>query len=317
MYYPYLRSKQNEMLALKELLPIIIEKKVNISPIIEPVGDWASFKNLLNDFQKNNINFTVVINPAVWEFIEDIDSLISILEIELNDFENYQVGVLVNDSTISYHQGIIERLQKSSLKYNWYTLIHNVVISNIDDLLSLFNAHKTVVNNVIDLSKTNSDRSYKDKFPLWTQICFDDYFKAQSKNADYLWVPSSIFSRDYISYASEWFKWFGDFLTIWDKYSDSGFSPYAVAIHISYKEEDNNIYVRHFASDSNTDTSNTAGKFLEANTKLNARLDREKISITKGLQEFKELYARKHFPWLGFNKKLSIMNHIELILKNI
>jgi hypothetical protein len=39
MYYPYIRGKQFELLALKDLIHLLEENKEKISPIIEPVRD--------------------------------------------------------------------------------------------------------------------------------------------------------------------------------------------------------------------------------------------------------------------------------------
>lgn len=49
MYYPYLRGKQYELLALRDLL---IQKKLSqkVIPIIEPIKETASFKRQLTLF---------------------------------------------------------------------------------------------------------------------------------------------------------------------------------------------------------------------------------------------------------------------------
>lgn len=52
------------------------------------------------------------------------------------------------------------------------------------------------------------------------------------------------------------------------QYNESGFAPYAVAIHIVYFENDNSLRIRHFVSDSNDDITDVAGKFYEAVSKL-------------------------------------------------
>jgi hypothetical protein len=65
MYYPYIRAKQYELLAIKEIIPIIKEKKEKISPIIEPVKNSTTLKSLLKDLKDNEINFNIIINPSV------------------------------------------------------------------------------------------------------------------------------------------------------------------------------------------------------------------------------------------------------------
>lgn len=54
MYYPYLRGKQFDLLALKEsLIRGLLSTK--IQPIIEPVRDSATLKNVVELFQKRII----------------------------------------------------------------------------------------------------------------------------------------------------------------------------------------------------------------------------------------------------------------------
>ncbi|MDQ3109486.1 MAG: sce7725 family protein, partial [Bacteroidota bacterium] len=136
---------------------------------------------------------------------------------------------------------------------------------------------------------------------------------SQPKNSDYLKTPDEAFSQDHLHFSEEGFVGFSDYLTIGDDYSEAGFAPYAVAIHLSYTDEDKNIRVRHFVSDSNEDWSDVGGKFSEALEKLIPWARSQKTS-TKAIQQFEEYYESGHFPGLGSIKKLSIMNHIELVL---
>ncbi|MEE1319505.1 MAG: sce7725 family protein, partial [Ruminococcus sp.] len=96
------------------------------------------------------------------------------------------------------------------------------------------------------------------------------------------------------------------------EYSESGFAPYAVAIHIVYLAEDKTLRIHHFVSDSNNDISDPANKFYEALTKLVA-WNKEKKLNTFAMQKFEDMYKNETYPGLGVVKKLSIMHHIELI----
>jgi len=93
--------------------------------------------------------------------------------------------------------------------------------------------------------------------------------------------------------------------------------PYAVAIHLTYKDEEGeNIRIRHFLSDNNEDISDTAGKFGEALSKLVAFIDQQEIH-TIASEQFRQYHERGAYPGLGVLKKLSIMHHIELIQDQI
>ena len=97
-----------------------------------------------------------------------------------------------------------------------------------------------------------------------------------------------------------------------EEYSETGFAPYAVAIHIVYFDHDNVLRIAHFVSDSNDDISDPAKKFEEAVRKL---VDWNKIMKldTVGIKEFEKAYENKTYPGLGVVKKFSIMHHLELM----
>ena len=96
-------------------------------------------------------------------------------------------------------------------------------------------------------------------------------------------------------------------------YLESGFAPYAVAIHIVYFAPDQSLRVHHFVSDSNEGIHNPAKKFYEAVGKLNAWTQSNETPVTQGLTEFLEHYRKQSYPGLGSAKKLSLMHHLELM----
>ncbi|MGG5312787.1 hypothetical protein IGL76_001501 [Enterococcus sp. DIV2381] len=67
MYYPYLRGKQFDLLALKESLNRGLLSS-QVQPIIEPVRDSATLKNIIELFQKKNHPLIVIKNPQVGQF---------------------------------------------------------------------------------------------------------------------------------------------------------------------------------------------------------------------------------------------------------
>jgi len=144
----------------------------------------------------------------------------------------------------------------------------------------------------------------------------DTYFKVANKSilsdTATLITPEEFFSDDHLFYEEDGFVGFSDYLTIGDDYAESGWLPYAVAIHFTYKKENSQIWIKHFVSDSNSDTTDVAGKFGEALEKLIEFIDEEGID-TEAADEFRELHTNGHYPGLGSLKKLSIKNHLELL----
>jgi len=311
MYFPYLRGKQFELIALREINGLMSQNTAKISPIIEPVKKSSTFKKALLDFKTKNINFNIIINPQVGDLINAVKEILSILHSSLLGYTNYQIAIIIQENT--KHEKIIALIKESQIVVGGISLIHNSVIDNISEIVSEYEKFFPVVNNIIDFNKTS--RRYYRNFNPKTIVGLDDPFEAQQKNSDYLQTESSPFTEEHLFYAQDNFKGFSDYLTIGDKYSESGMLPFAVAIHLSY-EDSKKIRIKHFVSNSNDDRADIAGKFAEALAKLISWCNNHN-QTSIGITEFRELYTTGHFPGLGSIKKLSIMHHIELVLKLI
>lgn len=313
MYQPYIRGKQFELIGIRELtIPVLVLNKTKVSPIIEPVKDSSTLKTTLKELVTNDINFTVIANPQVGTFT-DIDAIFNAIESSVGGNTNYQVGIVFHSR--SNHKKAIEVLRKHTAVVPTLTIIHNEAFDNILDILALYQEYFKIKYNVINLSAT-SKRYYRN-FEKNTLVELDDYFNAQSKNSDYLRLDESIFSEEHLYYKEEGFVGFADYLSIGEEYSETGFLPYAVAIHLSYAEATTNkIRVKHFVSNSNDDQSDIAGKFAEALEKLIEWCDVTDYNSI-AIPIFREYYKNGHFPGLGTLKKLSLMNHIDLVLKLI
>jgi len=308
MYFPYLRGKQFELIALRELSPVMSEKKDKISPVIEPVRDSSTFKTTIKELANKDINFNIIINPKVGKLVNNTETILDIIKQELSDFKNFQIAIIIDEKTDI--ENVFTIINKFDFSFNGLTLIHNSIISNIEKITEKYD----IIYNLINSQKTS--KRYHRKFESNTRVELDDYFILQQKNSDYLLAEDSFFSEEHLYYKDEGFIGFGDYLTIGEPYSESGFLPYAVAIHISYADKQNRIRIKHFVSDSNEDTADIAGKFAEALNKLIEWANANNIN-SKAMSIFRELYTNKHFPGLGSIKKLSIMHHIELVLNLI
>ena len=144
------------------------------------------------------------------------------------------------------------------------------------------------------------------------RVMLDDKFTKMARNIDYAQKVDEPFSEDHLFYLDDGYVGFADYSVVGDEYSDSGFAPYAVAIHIVYFADDKSLRLKHFVSDTNDDIKDPAGKFKEAVEKLVNWNKVQKLD-TKAIKEFEDLYYREAYPGLGTVKKLSIMHHIELI----
>jgi hypothetical protein len=306
MYFPYLRCKQFELLALNEMSSIIGQSKA-VSPILEPVKKSTnSFIRTLENLKNNEVNFTIIINPIYGEFISNTSGIISMINQNLSNYNNFKIGIIINQFTnLDFITSQLSQIEPNRP----LTLIHKERVNDIEALSQWVNNYNLKYNLY---SENFPVRRYRDIITGGTKVLLDDKFKPQVKNADYLNAPDEFFSDDHLYYEEDGYVGFGDFLTIGDDYAETGWLPYAIAIHLTYRKDNDTIWIRHFVSDSNSDTTDVAGKFGEALDKLVGFLNEQDIN-TKAANEFRTLHNTQHYPGLGSLKKLSIMNHIEIV----
>lgn len=311
MYLPYLRGKQFELIGLREISNLLRQNIDKVSPIIEPVKDSSTLKTTIKEFILKNINFTIIINPQVGTF-RDTERILEMLETTVGSYTNFQIGIIFNGR--ENHVRLIDILTEHATIVHSLSIIHNFSYENIAAITQQFENNFTIRFNILNFGKVN--KRYTRNFDPASLVELDDYFSSQTKNSDYLAVGDSVFSEEHLYYLTEGFVGFSDYLTVGEDYSDSGFLPYAIAIHISYGTSGNVIRIKHFVSDSNDDTSDIAGKFEEALAKLIAWCDISGYNSI-AIVSYRELFANGHFPGLGTLKKLSIINHIDLTLRLI
>ncbi|MCH5138162.1 sce7725 family protein [Clostridiaceae bacterium UIB06] len=304
MYLPYLRGRQFELLALRELL----EKKLlgnKIIPIIEPIKLTSTLTKTLKVYSTNKKSIGIIMNPKVGNFKLDVKKL------KDTDKDNATLKSLFDSikeeniikAYIMTHK-ILEKLKGKDEK-NKFIIINN----SRDNINCYFDA-------------------YSDEYPLFTlipddrafrrgvksgKILFGNKFKKRERNVDYIKDDDEFFSDDHLFFNEEGYEGFSDYSVVGEEFNESGFAPLAVAIHIVYFDNKRNLRIKHFVSDSNEDINDPAGKFGEALEKLVFWIGQEKTPLTEALKQFKELYDTGKYPGLGTVKKLSIMHHIELI----
>lgn len=301
MYFPYFRGRQYELLALKELASnALISNK--IVPVIEPVKIIPALNNALSAFQKASLPIGFVLNPEVGEYAGNPDAITHIAGIA-NSFSNIVPALLIN--------------------HNVTKVLEHMPSKNVD-----------IENALVVLTEPDFLPDYdvliEDKWPEYTlcpyerninrrvtqnAVLFEEHFNKKPRNADY--PEDELFSNDHLDYNLDHYIGFGDYSIIGKEYVESGFAPYAVAIHIVYFTDRNSLRIRHFVSDSREDTSDVAGKFYEAISKLYSWYNDSNMEnqLTFGLGVMLDHYSNKTYPGLPTLKKLSIMHHLELINK--
>jgi hypothetical protein len=304
MYYPYLRGKQFELLALREFAEKYSDN-CSVFPIIEPVK--ASFNSMKIAFRKlneKNIRHALILNPQDGELIGKSETILKELEELLSEAGKWMPAYIVNTNSKGIRQNIIEK------GYQQVMLICQDSIDannqNFKELLEMPAVNKVVFADNNRLFKRELGRLGKEI------IRIDDNFKPQKRNSDYCDITEEKFSEEVFYYEEDGFAGFTDYTVLPSTYIEGGMLPKALAIHLSYKKNDNEIWVRHFVSDTNDDNTNIQGKFGEAAQKAIQFFQAIQYS-NDAISELTSYYDNDQYPGLGVLKKLSIKNHLELM----
>lgn len=311
MYFPYFRGKQYELITIRDNASMISES--GIIPVIEPVKEnLSSLKKAISELTKVDGKFILIVNPKYGDLKNNPKPLFEeLIEKEPDINKGLILGYIVD------HQSNLLEIEDFLKEHDEYqiAIIHYGFPKGKDLATSLIKFSNVKMHIFID---GYSGKLYQRHFKSSESILIRDGFQLR-RNIEH--PDNEHFSDLHITYELEGMTGFGDFLIVGDDYMETGGPAYTVAIHLTYLDDEENMYIWHFLSDSNKTPLDPAGKFLEAIGKLIVKIDEDtSVFNSKACDEFRELYKRKHFPGLGYIKKLSMQHHIELLsdyLKNV
>ena len=309
MYYPYLRGKQFELKALRDFSSEN-KKEDKILPIIEPVNQSFNALSLaIDQLKSNGMIFSIIVNPNDGDFRHKTVSF-DILKSKPDLAEANGVWI-----PAYLYQGQPLELDKEITASPWEEVIlvfktcADVDNKDVSRLISNRKV-KTIVNNFGKTVSRRVKKAIKDSGK--SLVCFEDCFVNKKRNADYLKDVDEPFSEMFYYWKEEGFDGFGDYTALPSEYAEGGMLPYALAIHLTYLKAEDQIYVHHFVSDSNFDQSNIKGKFYEAACKIGPFFG-GKIHTASVDELISKSNDPDGYPGLGYLKKLSVKNHLELI----
>lgn len=312
MYYPYLRAKQYELKALREF-SAEHQKQDSIIPILEPVKQQPNALNLaIDDMLKYGLKFAIILNPNDGDFKH--------LTVQFDTWLQHERLITNKDRWIPAFLYSKQNAKKILSIINESSLSNAMIIfrtcMDIDDDNAWKIINNESVSYVVNSFGSSIYRRLKRKLKQTGKqiIRLDDCFKSKVRNADYALQVDELFSEEPFFYDTEGnFDGYSDYTTLPSEYIEGGMLPYALAIHLSYRKNEEQLYVHHFVSDSNETNNDIRGKFREAAKKI-APFYKDK-NKTKAVEELIEKAdASEGYPGLGYLKKLSIKNHLELIL---
>ena len=304
MYYPFLRARQFELVALREL---VAEGNCQdyIVPILEPVKQLHNNLSLAaRSFAAGNQKCFLVMNPRVGEVTGD---------------NTHYVHFLVNESLDVFKAGFHYRNNADYIQscIQNYKLTDCILICQndvtVDDVSFTALVSLPQISAIcIEAPGRNRDLHRFLRGLNKEYIRIDDLFEKQVKNSEFLPIPEHRFSEEHLYYADEGFTGFGDYTIMPSEYTDGGSAPRAVAIHMTYLKENRQIWIRHFTSISNDSIANVQGKFAEAASKAVAFF-RERNLMNSAIAELEDYFTAQHYPGLGTVKKISIKNHLLVV----
>ena len=303
MYYPLLRARQFELIALRDLANTGVSQGT-IVPILEPVKE--SFNNLkiaLTTFAKRGQEAVLLVNPLVGDLSGDHALILNYLQ--HGNFPITRAFYYRNNAT--YILDSIENYELGSCMI----ICQNDINPDDPQFTDLMESEPVQMIVVEDPGRNRALDRYVRGLGK-TYIRLDDFFEKQQRNSDFLDIQEHRFSEEHLHYMNENFNGFSDYTILPSEYSDSGSTPRAVVIHLTYMKGDNQIWIRHFTSDTNDSIANVQGKFAEAAEKA-VHFCREHNLNNAAIVELEDYYDRQHYPGLGTVKKISLKNHLLII----
>jgi hypothetical protein len=306
MYHPYFRGKQYELITVREMAPLL--KASGFRPIIEPVREaLGGLHKAIEAVVEEGGQAIVIVNPHHGDLSGAGKPLTELLKGNFRDWPGISAGILLKQDMTS---------EEVMARYDEH-VGHTPVLVHAG-----FSEAKALADRLGKLTKDQSHvffegfcgKLYQRHFKDAHRVLIRDGFQ-RMRNRDY--PPVEHFSDLHATFKDEGMEGFGDFLIVGDEYSETGGPAYAVAIHLTFidPDQDDSMQIYHFKSKRTDTPTDPAGKFAEALAEMMKELGspKSKVLETSAVQEFRVLHEERHFPGLGHVKKLSMNHHIETL----
>lgn len=297
MYFPYLRGRRFDYLAIREANQSIFTSG-KVLPIIEPI---VLDRKTLKDLSVKKISSILITNPRCGKLSQK--DIVTAVGTHLSSHPSLTIGINIDIQTSAR--------EVRSLLHNYPKHRKAIVFHGENDapaLRRLLEESRDEIDWIIFIDGMISDVFF-DSYNHFSRVLVTDSFKKLIRNADY--PAKSHYSSLPANYHTEGLAGFGDFLTMPYHYSESGGPAHAVAIHLT-SETAGHVTCHHFVSDDTLGLTNVAGKYEQARLKALAFLNAHpQINVTTGAKMLQGL----GFPGLGVVKKMSMIHHMEMMSK--
>lgn len=304
MYYPFLRARQFELIALRELANEGVTQGV-IIPILEPVKETLNNLSLAHKvFHNKGQTAYLVVNSEIGELKGDSSFYLDYLQgldgqVFLPAFHYRNNAEYINQSITEL--GLTDCM----------IICQNDVSSEDPEFKQLVTQAAITAITALDPNRNRTLNRFL-KGLLKNYIRLDDLFEKQDRNSDFLDIEEHRFSEEHLYFSEEDFSGFSDYTVLPSEYINGGSTPRAVVIHLTYLNDQNQILIRHFTSETNDSIANVQGKFAEAAEKA-VTYCRQTGLTNSAIAELETYFDTEHYPGLGVVKKISIKNHLLIV----
>lgn len=295
-YYPYLRGRMYDLLALREACEEG-DLGQDIIPVIEPVRDSKELQQTVQVLIDHEQPFSVVANPQVSVY-------------GLNDTKLYPLPDLTqypffHPSAILAPDFSSEFLTASEGQTSFLIAKNYELLKAYENSRILKKVSGVMIPEVARLHQIVGSKAISLTDPLAFVPHVEDYAEIDDE-----FFESANWYQQIDNYQG-----FGDYSMVGSVYFDKGFASRAIALHIIYVTKDGSLRIHHFVSDSNETMSGQKGKFFEALKKLVlwAPDNLKGLNDTPALRELLAYDQQTKFPGLGKVKKLSLKHHFQLM----
>ena len=310
MYFPILRSKQYELLALRACKQKLSNSNV-ITPIIEPVRENSRDTiRCIRELTEINADHIVICNPQIGEYAGMGQRSLNELIEEIKQESNLtKFAFCIHEETSVAELRAFEEITANRR----VSLIHQSSYEAPEELSSIMSLNTFDYHFFIE---QGTSRNYRRQFPRDLSVNIQDRVRKVARNADYANHPNEFFSDQHLTFQDDGLLGFGDFTILGDFFREGGGQAHVAAIHISYEQlSSNEIWIQRFLSGLHTVALPASELINEALMPFITFIEGhpEILEYSDACRELIEIHEEGRATNLGYIKKLIVWHHLELV----
>jgi hypothetical protein len=305
LYYPYLRGKRFEALALRTEASALAQA-ANVIPIIEPVkNEWRNLERALD----GGLILAVITNPRVGDYsppragARREQAAMPPTSLGVYGHANAIPTMLIDDATTA---PAVRRFGRAHIGRRGFVVV-GAPTANPDPLQEALGLNPHFVGirrRVVPVFAAHA-----------VSVAIVDNFGRQDNNS--LYPPDEFFTDRHVTIRTDAdYAHFGDYSIQGDHYRDGGGRANNVALHHVYAVGPNpsDLRIRHYVSAAHRDVAVMWHDSLsQLVNDLPALTRRSALNSTSVLAEYRALHRSRAFPGLGKMKELAMRHHLLLM----